>query len=671
MELRTYTNEEHTQRRRKKLQKRLLYIIASYILLGILSYIPNLLELANLPVIRIAGLASIGISFQILLYFLFEYKSTLSVQLIKAVYIGQFVIWLCLYTFWVFWLNEMRIMALILTPIALIYFHTNVNYLFSLIISLIVSIVYFSISVYQIQLADQPGSIASEFFFIFLFTIVAFYISFTGRIYALQRTRLRNAKERSEQAREQTKIALKEAQTKEREIAHINQVVLAVNSTLDLDEVMKSIMLALNDIFNFNQISIFLINHDKHTLELSYWFGDGENLEIRKKFENFPLSLEWKEVYFVKTVLKRKTYLVSPITPELLELYAKRDRKMFNWNPHKSILMSPLEVHENIIGIINFVHTQTPFHLNKGEINQIQQYVSQIATSINNANLHKRLENAKNMAEELVEKRTKELRKAKEAAEVANRAKSVFLMNMSHELRTPLNGILTGSELITMSDTQEELSEIQQIIQSSSQALLQTIETILDFSKSQDGNLELEEQPFKLSEVLNSLKTRFFYKGVYIPLKLNFDIKNSDIPNSLIGDEAHLIEIFNHLLENAAKFNINPPKAKLFVDLTGKTADKVTLQLSLKDNGIGIEQEHFEKIFDPFSQVDTSSTRQYDGAGVGLSFCKQLVEMMGGKITLESELGKGSTFSFLIDLKIADSDEMLSIQLLENSTEKN
>ncbi len=258
---------------------------------------------------------------------------------------------------------------------------------------------------------------------------------------------------------------------------------------------------------------------------------------------------------------------------------------------------------------------------------------------------------------------------AKNAAEGANQAKSDFLMNMSHELRTPLNGVVAASELISMSETDAELKGIQDIIQSSSTSLLQTVEHILDFTKSKDGELELSSEPFMLHEVLGKINTSFFQKGSHLLLKPEFDFKPDDVPNAFIGDEGRLIEILNHLLENAAKFTQKTPEATIGIKALEKSPENVVLEFSITDSGIGIAREHFEMIFEPFSQADTSSTRQYDGVGIGLSICKQFVELMGGKIWVESEPGKGSTFYLTLSLKPQKSDEYLSIQALQESTE--
>ncbi|MCP3923479.1 MAG: response regulator [Desulfobacterales bacterium] len=246
--------------------------------------------------------------------------------------------------------------------------------------------------------------------------------------------------------------------------------------------------------------------------------------------------------------------------------------------------------------------------------------------------------------EKLVEKRTEELR-------IANKAKGDFLMNMNHELRTPLNGVLMAAELISTCETTYELKEVQGIISSSGNSLLNTLERISDFTRSKNGEIELESLPFCLDEALSEINTNFFHKGTKLYLKPKIDIDTGSVPNKYIGDEARIIEILNLLLENAAKFTTSAAEATLNIKAIEKSMEEVLLEFSLTDNGIGIEEADLEKIFEPFFKVDTSLTRKYEGIGIGLSICKQLVELMGGQIRVTSELNEGSVFSFTLKLK--------------------
>ena len=258
---------------------------------------------------------------------------------------------------------------------------------------------------------------------------------------------------------------------------------------------------------------------------------------------------------------------------------------------------------------------------------------------------HLEREHYKRHLEEVVALRTEELIKAKDNAENANRAKSDFLMNMSHELRTPLNGIISGAKLITICESKQELEELQNIIELSSKNLLQKIEQILDYARSKDGDLKIENTPFQLSEVLKSVKTIFYHKGEQRRIHLDVDI-TENTPNALIGDGKRLEDVLNHLSENAAKFTKKNPQAVLKINSDSITDEEAVLTFSFKDNGIGIPDKELRNVFKPFFQVDASSTKEFDGIGIGLSLVNQLVELMGGEMRVESELDKGSTFFF-------------------------
>ena len=373
------------------------------------------------------------------------------------------------------------------------------------------------------------------------------------------------------------------------------------------------------------------------------WLQEGVSSQM-DNLQNIPLAIEWVEAFSKGEVI----YI-----PDVLALADGTSKEVLIAQDIKSLIAAPIIRGDICIGFIGFDSVNCHHSFSIGEIQLLKVFTQMLVNVIQRKQSEELLQKQNREIEaqyeeymqlnEALRQTNYDLEIAKAKAEESDRLKTAFLQNVSHEIRTPLNGILGFSGLLSEEGiSKEDIKDYTTIIQTSGHRLLDTVNNVLDISKIETGQIIIKNSPFSINSLLADLYSFFSPPANSKSIELSL-IKGMDDSLSLIkSDEAKLNQVFSNLINNAIKFT---PKGAIEF---GYKIQDVFIICFVKDTGLGIPPEFQEKIFDRFTQADISITRGFEGAGLGLAICKGLVEALGGKIWLESEIDKGSTFYFTI-----------------------